>query len=51
MVQEAWRYKNIHFFFRIFGITGKKSADSHLSYTELSTAERDEEKNHGGWLS
>lgn len=33
---------------RIFGITGKKNTDSHLSDAELSTAEREEEKSHDG---
>jgi len=46
MGQEAWGHKNNIFFSlsRIFGITGKKNADSHLSYAGLNTAERKEEK-------
>jgi hypothetical protein len=51
MGQEAWEHKNNNLSLslsRIFGITGKKTTDSHLSDAELNTAEREEENSHDG---
>jgi hypothetical protein len=50
MGQEAWEHKKQQSLSLslIFGITGKKSTDIHLSDAELSTAEREEENSHDG---